>query len=336
MKKKLVSLFLAAAMTCSMIAGATTVFAEDNAEDTTAEETVELAEPSTDEGYTIGISVLNLTGQFFIQLVDAAQNEADATGCTLMTNSCDSDSAKQITALENFISAGCDAIIVCAVDSEATKPVIAKAKEEGIAVVCLTSTIDGYDAYIGCEEYVLGYTQGCAVGQRIAEMYGTEEEVQAATLNYDLMESVIARKEGIIAGVQEYAPNVKFVADATAADQEEGMSNTENFLQANPDLKVVCGVSDGAALGAYQAFKAAGMTDSEQYLIAGIDATDEALKLIDEGTIYQVSVSQNPTATGKALVDTAIAVVNKASYPKDSLFDLQAVTSANVKDYITE
>ena len=69
-----------------MIAGATTVFAEDNAEDTTAEETVELAEPSTDEGYTIGISVLNLTGQFFIQLVDAAQNEADATGCTLMTN----------------------------------------------------------------------------------------------------------------------------------------------------------------------------------------------------------------------------------------------------------
>jgi ribose transport system substrate-binding protein len=147
---------------------------------------------SADEGYTIGISVLNLTGQFFIQLVDAAQNEADATGCTLMTNSCDSDSAKQITALENFISAGCDAIIVCAVDSEAAKPVIAKAKEEGIAVVCLTSTIDGYDAYIGCEEYVLGYTQGCAVGQRIAEMYGTDEEVQAATLNYDLMESVIA------------------------------------------------------------------------------------------------------------------------------------------------
>ena len=145
MKKKLMSLFLAATMTCSMAAGATTVFAEENSDDTkeATEETVELAEPSADEGYTIGISVLNLTGQFFIQLVDAAQNEADATGCTLMTNSCDSDSAKQITALENFISAGCDAIIVCAVDSEAAKPVIAKAKEEGIAVVCLTLVLAG-------------------------------------------------------------------------------------------------------------------------------------------------------------------------------------------------
>ncbi len=335
MKKRIMSLVLSMAMVGSMVMGTTSVFAAEK-EDTATEETVELAQPSEDEGYTIGISVLNLTGQFFIQLVDAAQDECDATGCTLMTNSCDSDSAKQITALENFISAGCDAIIVCAVDSEATKPVIAKAKEAGIAVVCLTSTIDGYDAYIGCEEYVLGYTQGCAVGQRIAEMYGTDEEVQAATLNYDLMESVIARKEGIMEGVQEYAPNVKFVADATAADQEEGMSNTENFLQANPDLKVVCGVSDGAALGAYQAFKAAGMTDPDKYLIAGIDATDEALKLIDEESIYQVTVSQNPAATGKALVDTAIAVVNKSSYPKDSLFDLQAVTTENVKDYITE
>lgn len=346
MKKRFLSMVLAMAMTCSAFS-AVPVFAEAETTEAEAEtadteetdaaeaetEGVELAVPSEDEGYTIGISVLNLTGQFFIQLVEAAEEECKATGCTLMSSSCDSDSAKQIEALENFISAGCDAIIVCAVDSEAAAPVIAKAKEDGIAIVCLTSTVEGYDAYIGCEEYILGYTQGCAVGKRIAEMYGTEEEVQAATLNYDLMETVIARKEGIMAGVQEFAPNVTFVADATAADQEEGMTNTENFLQANPDLKVVCGVSDGAALGAYQAFKAAGMTDRDQYLIAGIDATDEALDLISEETIYQVSVSQNPTATGKALVDTACAVLNKASYPKDSLFDLQAVTVDNVADY---
>lgn len=332
MKKRLVGMGLAAMMACSLAAGPFTQAFADETE--MPQEEVELALPGEDEGYTLGISVLNLTGQFFIQLVDAAKEECAATGCELMVNSCDSDSSKQIDALENFISAGCDGIIVCAVDSEAAKPVIEKAKEQGIAIVCLTSTVEGYDAYVGCEEFVLGYTQGCAVGQRIAEMYGTEEEVQAATLNYDLMESVIARKEGIMEGVLEYAPNVTFVADATAADQEEGMSNTENFLQANPDLKVVCGVSDGAALGAYQAFKAAGMTDPDTYLIAGIDATDEALNLISEGTIYQVSVSQNPTATGKQLVDTAIAVINGASYPKDSLFDLQAVTAQNVADYM--
>lgn len=353
MKKKVLALVLSLAMAATVFAGCGSADdkqdasqsaddkqdasqeTDDKTEDDKAADdgADDAGDAASGEGYKMGISVLNLTGQFFIQLVDAAQAECDANGYTLMTNACDSDSANQIDALENFISAGCNAIIVCAVDAEAAAPVIAKAKEQGIAVVCLTSKVDGYDAYIGCEEYVLGYTQGCAVGQRIAEMYGTEEEVQAATLNYDLMESVIARKEGIMEGVKEYAPNVVFVADATAADQEEGMTNTENFLQANPDLKVVCGVSDGAALGAYQAFKAAGLTDREKYLIAGIDATDEALKLIGESTIYQVSVSQNPTATGKALVITAANVLSGSDFEKDSLFDLQAVTEANVADY---
>lgn len=345
MKRKLLALVLSLTMTAAVLAGCGSAEEESTANETQevqtdAGEETDVSEQSEEgsveasgESYKMGISVLNLTGQFFIQLVESAQAECDARGYTLMTNACDSDSSNQIDALENFISAGCDAIIVCAVDVEAAAPVIAKAKEQGIAVVCLTSKVEGYDAYIGCEEYVLGYTQGCAVGQRIAEMYGTEEEVQAATLNYDLLESVIARKQGIMEGVQEYAPNVVFVADATAGDQEEGMTNTENFLQANPDLKVVCGVSDGTALGAYQAFKAAGLTDRDQYLIAGIDATDEALKLISESTIYQASVSQNPTATGKDLVVTAAKILDGEEFEKDSLFDLQAVTDANVADY---
>lgn len=331
MKKKLLGMALAVIMTMQVFVGCGATKEKSDTTNTSNES--QTSEGNSNGDIVIGISVLNLTGQFFIQLVDAAQTECDSIGATLMTNACDSDSANQIDALENFISAGCDAIIVCAVDSEATAPVIAKAKEQGIAVVCLTSTIDGYDAYIGCDEYTLGYTQGVAVGARIAEMYGTEDPVEAATLNYDLMESVIARKEGIIAGVQEKAPNVTFVADATAADQEEGMTATENFLQANPNLKVVCGVSDGAALGAYQAFKAAGLTDSDKYLIAGIDATDEALSLIEEGTIYQVSVSQNPTQTGKDLVDTAVKVINNEEFEKDSYFDLEAVTVDNVSDY---
>ncbi len=331
MKKKLLGMALAVIMTMQVFVGCGAT--KENGDTTNTSNESQTSEGNSNGDIVIGISVLNLTGQFFIQLVDAAQTECDSIGATLMTNACDSDSANQIDALENFISAGCDAIIVCAVDSEATAPVIAKAKEQGIAVVCLTSTIDGYDAYIGCDEYTLGYTQGVAVGARIAEMYGTEDPVEAATLNYDLMESVIARKEGIIAGVQEKAPNVTFVADATAADQEEGMTATENFLQANPNLKVVCGVSDGAALGAYQAFKAAGLTDSDKYLIAGIDATDEALSLIEEGTIYQVSVSQNPTQTGKDLVDTAVKVINNEEFEKDSYFDLEAVTVDNVSNY---
>lgn len=331
MKKKLLSLILCVAMVASLAAGCGNT--EEAATDApTAEETVEEA-VTEESGYKLGISVLTMSGQFFIDLVDSARATIEDMGGELIVNDADNSAETQVAAVENFISAGVDGIIICAVDVEAVASIIAEAKAEGIAVVCLTSKVEGYDAYIGADEYLLGYTQGVAVGKWIAEKWGTEEEIEAATLNYDLLESVIQRKVGIMEGVQEYAPNVKFVADQTAADQSEGMTATENFLQANPNLRVVCGVSDGAALGAYEAFKANEMTDPEKYIIAGVDATEEALNKISEGTIYQFSVDQNPKGTGAKLVETCVAVIEGGEFEKDYNQDLVCVTPENIADY---
>ncbi len=291
------------------------------------------AAPAAGGKVKIGISVLTMAGQFFIDMVDAAQKYADANNVELIVNDANNSSETQIAALENFIQAGVQGIIVTAVDTAALEPAVAEAKQAGIAVVCHTSKVSGYDAYIGADEYLLGYTQGYAVGLWIKEKWGTDEPIKAATLNYDLLESVIQRKVGIMEGVQENAPNVEFVADATAADQSEGMSNTENFLQANPDLRIVCGVSDGAALGAYEAFKANQMTDPAEFIIAGVDATAEALDRISEGTIYQFSVDQNPSGTGEKVVQTCLAIINGEEFVKDYNQDLVAVTPDNISNY---
>lgn len=338
MKKRFLAIVLCMAMVFGTFAGCgkKEQAAEEPAapaEEGAEEEAPAQAEENQEGGYKIGLSVLNSSGQFFISVIDAAKTEVAALGGELMVNDAQDSSETQIAGVENFIQSGVDGIIVCPVDSEALKPVIKEAKEQGIAVVCLTATVEGYDAYIGADEYTLGYTQGAAVGQWIAENWGTEEPIEAATLNYDLMESVIQRKRGIMEGVQEFASNVEFVADATAADQSEGMTNTENFIQAHPDLRVVCGVSDGAALGAFEAFKSNQMTDPSKYIIAGVDATDEALKQIAAGTIYQFTVDQNPAGTGKQLVDTCVAVIKGEDFVKDYVQDLVAVTPENISEY---
>jgi len=338
--KKIISILVCILTLATLFAGCSggSSPAEESApapasEQPSADESAPADSETEDGGYKIGISVLTMAGQFFIDLVDSAQTYADANGIELIVNDANNSSETQVAALENFMAAGVNGIIVCAVDPEALAPVVAEAKEAGIGIVCLTSKIEGYDAYIGADEYQLGYTQGAAVGKWIAEKWGTDEKIEAATLNYDLLESVIQRKVGIMEGVQEFAPNVEFVADATAADQTEGMTNTENFLQANPDLRIVCGVSDGAALGAYEAFKSNNMTDPNQYIIAGVDATDEALNKISEGTIYQFTVDQNPSGTGQKLVETCVAVIEGQDFEKDYNQDLVAVTPENISDY---
>lgn len=341
--KKALCVLLSLAMATLLLAGCSGASSSSAPPDSTPGSTaVSTAEPESeatpsaaDGDIKIGISVLTMAGQFFIDMVGAAEEYATANGVELMISDANNSSETQVAALENFIAAGVQGIIVTAVDPEALVPVVAEAKAAGIAVVCHTSKVEGYDAYIGADEYDLGYTQGYAVGRWIADKWGTEEPIQAATLNYDLLESVIQRKVGIMEGVQENAPNVEFVADATAADQSEGMTNTENFLQANPDLRIVCGVSDGAALGALEAFKANQMTDPDKYIIAGVDATEEALNQIAAGTVYQFTVDQNPTGTGAQVVETCLAVINGDSFEKDFNQELVAVTPDNIQDYET-
>ncbi|MCP1110356.1 sugar ABC transporter substrate-binding protein [Ohessyouella blattaphilus] len=323
MRKKVLALLMCGVMLMSLLTGCGGKQSNGS----------ESEESKTDGGTKIGISVLTMSGQFFIDLVASAEETLKASGGELLVNDADNSSETQVAAIENFISAKVDGIIICAVDPKAVEVAIKEAKEAGIAVVCLTSKVEGYDAYVGADEYQLGYTQGEAVGKWIAQKWGTDEKIEAATLNYDLLESVIQRKNGIMEGIKEYAPNVEFVADATAADQTEGMTNTENFLQANPNIRMVCGVSDGAALGAYEAFKANQMTDPDKYIIAGVDATDEALNKISEGTIYQFTVDQNPKATGKQLVEVCQAIINGEDYEKDYSQNLVAVTPDNISDY---
>lgn len=154
MKKKLLSLILCVAMVASLAAGCGNT--EEAATDApTAEETVEEA-VTEESGYKLGISVLTMSGQFFIDLVDSARATIEDMGGELIVNDADNSAETQVAAVENFISAGVDGIIICAVDVEAVASIIAEAKAEGIAVVCLTSKVEGYDAYIGADEYLLG------------------------------------------------------------------------------------------------------------------------------------------------------------------------------------
>jgi len=340
--KKIAAISLVLLLTLALLAGCTTVepgqaptpapeAPAPQAEEPAAETPAEVPD-DTDRPILIGQSVLNLSNPFFIALSDAAKAYADQHGVEIMLNDAKDQPETQIAALENFIASGVDAIIVTAVDPEAVLPVVKRAREQGIVVICHTSQLGEYDAWVAADEYDMGYTLGVTAGEWIAENWGTDEDIQAATLNYDIMPQVIQRKIGIMEGVAVHAPNVEFVADAMAGDPQSGMEATENFIQAFPDLRVVLGINDGGALGAYEAFIAAGK-DGDDYMIGGIDATPEGLNRVREGGIYRVTVDQAPAIAGAKTVELALAALRGEPFERDYLQDLVPVTFANVEDW---
>lgn len=99
--------------------------------------------------------------------------------------------------------------------------------------------------------------------------------------------------------------NPNIVATQTANfDRTEGLTVTENLLQAHPNLKAIVAANDEMALGAIEAINGAGMTPGEDILVTGFDATEDALAAVEEGTML-LTVEQQPAAMGQVAVETA-------------------------------
>ena len=307
--------------------------AEKKAEPKAEEVKEEAAEEVKEEVIKIGMSTLNLSNPFFVALTNAAKEYGAENNVEILINDSQDKIEKQVEALENFIASGCKAIIVTAVDPEAILPVVKKARAEGIVVIAHTSKLEEYDAWVAADEYDMGYNLGTTAGKWIAANWGTEDRIEAGTLNYDVLAQVINRKNGIMEGTLEYAPNVVFVADATAGDPQTGIDVTESFIQANPDLRVVLGINDGGTLGAYEAFMAAGM-DGDDYLIGGIDATPEGLAKVAAGGIFRMTVDQAPATAGQKCVELALKAINGEEFEKDYIQELVPVTSENIADFV--
>ena len=83
-------------------------------------------------------------------------------------------------------------------------------------------------------------------------------------------------------------------------DRSQGLTVSENILQANPDVKAIFAQNDEMALGAISAAKAA----NKQIFIIGFDGTDDGVKAVKDGTMA-ATIAQQPDKMGEIGVDAA-------------------------------
>lgn len=279
----------------------------------------------------VGFSILDLTNPYWNTQVRGAQDKAKEYGIELIVHDGQSDPAREIVALENWITQGVDGIMISAIDSKACEPYVKRAQEKGIPVVAAIHPLEGTDAWLKLDEYKFGYMSGLAAGKWIKEKLGGEAKF--AILAYDELKHVIDRSDGIRDGILEIAPNAKLVARQDAYLPDMGMKVIEAVLQAHPDLKVIQGINDSGALGAYEAVRASGK-DTPDFYVGGNDATLEALEKIKEGGIYRCSVDISPYQSGQLEVDIMMKLINGEEVEKVQVVPMVAVKIENVDEYL--
>ena len=280
----------------------------------------EMPAPSSDAGYTIGLSLSTLNNPFFVTLKDGAVAAAAAADVTLVVVDSQDDPATEATNMEDLIQQGVDAILVNPTDADAIVPSIEKANAAGIPVFTIDRGSAGGDviSHIASDN-VAG---GAMAAEFLCEAIGGEGNVVELE---GIAGTSAARDRG--QGFNDYmgsdCAGVTIVAKQTANfNRAEGLTVFENILQAEEDIAGVFAHNDEMILGAIEAAAAAGR---DGIVFVGFDAVDDAVAAVDAGTLA-ATVAQQPSEMGRLGVEKAVAFFGGESIADYIPVDLALVT----------
>lgn len=310
MKKRTVSLLMAAAMVAAM---GTSVMAED--------------------AFLVGFANNSDTYNYCAKFRTYLKEATEAEGIEIMVTDAAGDTNVQNGQIDDFIVQKANVVSAISNDLDGSVPALKAAEEAGIPYVSFLTSVSGgndYDGYIyvGSPNVDAGTAQGEYLVEVLPEnakiLYFTGEpnDQQYIDRKQGLTDALAARDD--IEILDEY--NVKNSKDL-------GMSTTEDCLMSYDEFDAIVCQNDDAALGVVQALKSADML--EEVLVLGVDGSDDALASIKAG---ELSMTALQDAKGQAEAGAQIfAQLRDGTDPaeiEDVYIPFQIVTADNVDEFI--
>lgn len=260
-----------------------------------------------DNQYEIAFSLKTVTNDAFQKgIADAIQKNVEDAGhkFTLVTAGDETAVSTQVTQIEDLIVKNVDAIIVNPMDANAVIPALQKAKDAGIPVVLVDSTIaegneELYVTYVGTDNF-----NAAKIGaEKLTEVLGNEGKVVVVRgANGNSVGD--ARVDGFKAGLGD---GIEIVGEQPGDwSNDVAKQVTENMLQANPEVDGLFTASDVMLDGILQAMDDA---KREGIQIMSFDGSDDGKDLISEGLVLG-TMAQFPDEMGKIAVETLIGVLD--------------------------
>ena len=227
----------------------------------------------------------------------------------------------QLSMLDGAIATKPDAIGYAALGTTESVSRLAKAKAKGIPVYM-------FDTAAKCEG-ALGPKSKCALGVAYTNSKAS------ASLAADKMAALLPsggkvlvvghtqtnqtgtdRRDGFVNRIKAKYPNITLlpVQYAEGGDQAKAQDVVAAALVANKDLKGIFGTNEGVAIGAGQAFKAAGIANGSVKLI-GYDSGKAQIDNIKSG-LQQGAITQSPLGIGAKTVEALVNYVRNKKVPK--------------------
>jgi putative multiple sugar transport system substrate-binding protein len=331
MKRKLLSIILAATMTTALFAGCgSTTDSGDTGSTSGTVADSGTTENSGDTGSTvsaggkIGISMptqslerWNRDGQYLDEQFQAAGYE------TVLTYS-DNDSGKQVNDIQNMLADGVDLLVVAAIDGEALNTAMNEAAEANVPVISYDRLIlnDAVSYYVSFDNYTVGKLQGQYIVDSLDLDNATGSFNMEITAGDPADNNAGYFFQGAMDVLQPYIDNGTLVVvsgqtdfTSVATDQwntDTALERAQNVLSSyyadGTQLDVWLCSNDSTALGVAQAIKS-DYAGGNSVLITGQDGDEANLKNIVDG-IQTMTVYKNVSNESIVTLALAKAILN--------------------------
>lgn len=291
----------------------------------------------------IGVSMAVFDDNFLTVLRNGMQDYAKTLpGVTLQVEDAQNDVGKQLNQIQNFVAGGVDAIVVNPVDTDATVAMTEAAKQANIPLVFVNrqpanlADLPENQAFVASDEKESGTLETQEVCRLLKEAGKDKDGANVLVLMGELSNQAARQRTEDIHDViaTPECSFMKIVEEQTGNwSRTQGTDLMTNWLSAGIKFDAVIANNDEMAIGAIQALKAAGV-DMKSVVVAGIDATQDALAAMEAGDL-DITVFQDAAGQGKGALDTALSLTKGEKVSQSVFIPFQLVTPANLSDFQT-
>jgi inositol transport system substrate-binding protein len=279
----------------------------------------------------IGISIAHFDENYLTLLMDAMRAQTKTRSVQAQFEDAHGDVERQVSQVQNFIAQKVDAIIVNAVDSEATASITQAAVAAKVPLVYVLrgpagTTLPKGVVFVRSDQKVAGTMQGNELARRL------DGRGNVVIMEGELAdEATLQRTEGVKEVVAQH-PEMRILEVQTANyRREEAITLMSNWIISGLEIDAVAANNDEMAIGAILALEQANI-DPRTLVVAGVDATPDALDQVARGTLA-FTVFQNAKAQGEQAVDAAVSLVQGKPVEPEIYVPFELVTQENHKQF---
>ena len=257
---------------------------------------------------SVGVSLSDMGNPFFIQIargVEVAARRIGGLKVKIYATSCGYDLQRQLDQLNRFIDMKVDLIVLTAVDPEAVKPVVARARAAGIRVVAVDVVAGGVDVTVMTDNLQAGRLACEFIAERL------KRRGKIVIINGPHLSSVIERVQGCLDVVGRYPGLELLSSDRDAGGSTPGgFATMTELLGKYPRIDAVFSINDPTALGAERAAFQAGR---KEFFVVSVDGSPSVVsRMQGGGSLIAATIAQRPALQAQKAVDIGFSMLGGA------------------------